>query len=269
MAKKRYLVRSPLLTTATISRSALALTLFGCAVSPREATWPMPAAIEAHSQDDERIVRQPVCIGARSWSAGKLGETLLYRAHRVGRRIAVGYFAYWSEERPWGGNALSYAVLPALATDAVYSHFLYLFPGIKDALYGPGDIEGAQVVYEEREDGTLNVVSGRADDGNHTPVRLTRSDLLDSKGRVALLTDVWSHQLGAHGAASYAEGSGGSFKCYENSALRPLTEVVARAFRIGNERTPLRGNPAWVTPSAPDVEPTEQFARSPSRRGPH
>ena len=260
---------APPLIPEVVARSVLALTLAGCAVAPRDALWPTPANTEPRSADDAQIVLQPVCVGARSWSAGALGETVLYRAHRVGTRIAVGYFVYWSEERPWGENAVSYTLLPALATDAVYSHFLYLFPGIKDALYGPGDIEGAEVVYEQRADGSLKVVAGRADDGNHAPVLLSPSELVDAKGRVVLLTDVWSHQLGAHGAAGYAAHSGSTLKCYEKSALRPLTEVVARAFRLGNERQPLRGRPAWVEPGLPELAPAEQVAAAAPRRAPH
>ena len=218
----------------------------------------MPNTGPQRSGDDASVVAQPVCVAARSWSAGTLGETVLYRTQRIGHKISVGYFVYWSEERPWGDNFVSYSVLPALATDAVYSHFLYVFPGIKDMLYGPGDIEGAQVVYEQREDGSLDVVEGRADDGNHAPVSLSRSDLLDSKGRVVLLTDVWSHQLGAHGAARFADTAAPVLKCYSKASLRPMTELVARAFRLGNERQPLRGNPAWVepgaSPSAPNAE---------------
>ena len=248
----------------------LALAVAGCAVAPHEAAWPKPIAAEQRSADDASVVEQPICVGARSWSAGTLGDTVLYRTHRVGGKLAVGYFVYWSEERPWGSNVVSYMVLPALATDAVYSHFLYLFPGIKDALYGPGDVEGVQVTYEQRDDGSLNVVGGRADDGSHAPVLLSRSDLLDSKGRVVLLTDVWSHQLGTHGAATFAEGSQQTLKCYSKSALRPLTEVVARAFRLGTEREPLRGNPAWA-PSGLPVEqpPVEQMAAAKARAQRH
>ena len=202
-----------------------------------------------------------MCVGARSWSAGSLGETVLFRSRRVGNRIAVGYFVYWSEERPWGDNLASYTVLPALAVDAVYSHFLYVFPGLKDAIYGAGDVEGVQVLYEQRPDGSLDVVSGRADDGNHGAVALSRSDLLDSKGRVVLLTDVWSHQLGAHGAASFAEHSSPELKCYTKASLQPMTELVARAFRLGNARAPLRGTPAWFEPMLPETAPSaEQFA---------
>jgi len=239
-----------------------ALALAGCAVAPGEAAWPKPATTTAQrSADDARVAEQTVCVGARSWSAGALGETVLYRTRRVGKRIAVGYFVYWSEERPWGDNVASYTVLPALAVDGIYSHFLYVFPGLKDALYGSGDIEGVQVLYEQRPDGSLAVVSGRADDGNHAPVALSRSDLLDANGRVVLLTDVWSHQLGAHGAARFADHSGPELKCYVKSSLQPMTEPIARAFRLGNAREPLRANPAWLAPEqAAPLPPVQQVA---------
>jgi len=239
----------------------LLLVLSGCAVAPREAGWPKPATAEQRSGDDARVVDQPVCVGARSWSAGALGDTVLYRTRRNGNRLTVGYFVYWSEERPWGNNSLSYTVLPALAVDAVYSHFLYVFPGLKDAVYGAGDIEGVQVSYEQRPDGSLTVLEGRADDGNHGRVDLSRGDLLDAKGRVVFLTDVWSHQLGAHGAATLADRAQLELKCYEKSSLRPMTELVARQFRLGSEREPRRGNPAWLGPGVPEVAPTaEQLA---------
>ncbi len=253
--------------SASLSYLILTFAVIGCAVPPREATWPTtPRMTQARLGDDASIVQQPICVGARSWSAGSLGDTVLYRTRHVGTKIAVGYFVYWSEERPYGGNAVSYLVLPALAMDAVYSHFLYLFPGIKDALYGPGDIEGVQVEYEQLADGSLRVVDGRADDGNHTPVLLSREDLVDSKGRVVLLTDVWSHQLGAHGAASFADTPGHDVKCYQKSAIQPMTDQIASAFRLGNERHPLRGAPAWIEPESPrDGLPEAQVAAAKSR----
>jgi len=248
----------------------LLLALSGCAVAPRHAAWPEPAPSEQRSADDARVVEQPVCVGARSWSAGALGDTVLYRTRRSGNRITVGYFVYWSEERPWGNNSLSYTVLPALAVDAVYSHFLYVFPGLKDAMYGTGDIEGIQVSYEQRPDGSLDVLNGRADDGNHSRIDLSRADLLDAKGRVVFLTDVWSHQLGAHGGAALADRSQLELKCYEKASLRPMTEMVARAFRLGNDRQPLRGNPAWLEPTLPEVAPSaEQVAKTEGRVRPH
>lgn len=259
-----------MLTSALLSRCVLLLALSGCAVAPREAAWPQPAPTEQRSADDARVVEQTVCVGARSWSAGSLGDTVLFRTRRTGNRITVGYFVYWSEERPWGQNSLSYTLLPALAVDAVYSHFLYVFPGIKDAMYGTADIEGAQVSYDQRPDGSLDVVNGRANDGNHGTVQLSRSDLLDSKGRVVLLTDVWSHQLGAHGGASFAEHSPTQLKCYSKSSLRPMTEIVARAFRLGNDRQPLRGKPAWLLPGPTETLPaTEQLAAAKAPAQPH
>jgi hypothetical protein len=249
---------STLLTFALLSRCVFALSLAGCAVAPRDAAWPKP---------DARVVEQPVCVGARSWSAGSLGDTVLFRTHRVGNRLAVGYFVYWSEERPWGNNALSYSILPALAVDAVYSHFLYVFPGVKDALYGSGDIEGVQILYEQRADGSLAVVSGRANDGNHEPIALSRSDLLDVKGRVVLLTDVWSHQLGARGAASFVDRAAPELKCYQKSSLRPMTELVARAFRLGNDQQPLRAKPAWLGPPETAPAPGQMAgAKTPAAR---
>jgi hypothetical protein len=254
-------------TSNSVSYLFLLLALAGCAVPAREANWPTSQApIPARVGDEASVAAQPVCVGARSWSAGALGDTVLYRTRRVGRKIAVGYFVYWSEERPYGKNAVSYLVVPALAMDAVYSHFLYLFPGIKDALYGPGDIEGVQIEYEQADDGSLRVVSGQADDGNHTPVLLSREDLVDSKGRVVLLTDVWSHQLGTHGAAAFADAPGHELKCYVQSALRPMTEQIASAFRLGTERHPLRGAPAWIQPELPgDGLPETQLAAGKAR----
>jgi hypothetical protein len=247
-----------------VARCIILLGLAGCSVTPRDALWPQPGP-PAKEPESARIVAQPLCIGARSWFAGTLGETVLYRTRRIGRKIAVGYFIYWSEERPWGKNVMSYTAVPALAMDAVYSHFLYVFPGLKDALYGPGDIEGVLVEFEERADGSLDVIGGVADDGNHSLVQLSRADLLDSKGRVVLLTDVWSHQLGEHGAAKFADTPGSELKCYAKSSLQPLTDHVAREFRLGSERKPLRGNPAWIDPVLPPQGvPAEQMAKAKS-----
>jgi hypothetical protein len=243
-----------------LAHCIILLGLAGCSVTPRDARWPQPGGAEKEPEN-ARVIEQPLCVGARSWSAGALGDTVLYRTRRVGRKIAVGYFIYWSEERPWGKNVMSYMAVPALAMDAVYSHFLWLFPGLKDAFYGPGDVEGVLVEFEEREDGSLSVLRGVADDGNHAPVQLSRADLLDSKGRVVLLTDVWSHQLGTHGAAKFADTPGSELKCYAKSSLQPLTDKIAREFRLGTEHEPRRGNPAWIEPVLPQRGvPAEQLA---------
>jgi hypothetical protein len=209
-------------------------------------------AAAASDSDAEFVEKQTVCVGSRGWSAGELGNSVLYRVRRSGRKVEIGYFVYWSTERPWGNNALSYAVLPALLTDAFYSHFLYVFPGVKDYLYGAGDIEGASVEFQQRPDGSLEVEGGRSDNGTHHPVVLSRSDLVDHDGRVVLLTDVWSHQLGAHGGAAFANGQNDGLKCYGRGEIHPLTDNVAQTFRLGDVRTPRRAKPAWVTATDDD-----------------
>ncbi len=206
---------------------------------------PEATTTRAASGDGARVEHQSICVGSRHWSAGTLGDTVLYRANRIGNRLEVGYFVYWSTERPWGNNILSYTLVPALATDAVYSHFMFVLPGAKDFLYGPADVEGAKVEYDIRPDGTLDVVGGIADDGTHDPVRLTRSDLVDARGQVVLLTDVWSHQLGAHGGGRFSNEEAPSLHCYGLPSIHPMTNDVARAFRLGDEQKPLRANPAW------------------------
>ncbi|HMJ16104.1 MAG TPA: hypothetical protein VK524_32035, partial [Polyangiaceae bacterium] len=86
--------------------------------------WPAQVASRivdrsTHSFERALIESQPVCIVSKVWSAGELGETLAYHYQRSGDRIEVGYFAFWSTERPWGDNALTLTVLPAAAIDAV------------------------------------------------------------------------------------------------------------------------------------------------------
>lgn len=213
----------------------------------------------------EKIEAQEVCVGARSWSAGSLGNTVLYRYSNTGRRVSVGYFVYWSEERPWGPNVLSYTLLPALATDAFYSHFLWVFPGVKDAIYGPADIEGVNVNFEVGDDGVLRVASGNAQDATHGEVRLTRDDLVDAKGRVILLTDVWSHQLGARGGGEFANTEGNALRCYRGPSLLPMTDDVAVAFRLGNEQNPHRARPAWRAPANENAVQTAETDVRPSR----
>jgi len=211
------------------------------------------AELAALDEDAARIEQQPVCVGSRRWSAGKLGDTILYRHRRVGRKLEVGYFVYWSTERPWGRNVLSYTVVPALLIDAAYSHFLWVLPGFKDVLHGAADVEGVRVELEER-DGVLDVVGGTADDGFHHGVKLSREDLVDSQGRIVLLTDVWSHQFGAHGGGAFAEDPRASLRCYRGPAVRPMTKDIAQAFRLGSESAPRRAKPAWQI-GVPRVKP--------------
>lgn len=229
--------------------------------------WPEPRSKPADARAidpiDRTVQAQPVCIGSQSWSAGELGHTVLYRTHRVGNEVHVGYFVYWSTERPWGDNALSYTLLPALAVDGVYSHFLYVFPGVKDVLYGPGDVEGATVVFTERDDGTLEPSRGIADDGTHGPVELSRQDLQDAHGRVILFTRAWSHQLGEHGGAALADQGQLDLHCFDRGTLTPLTDEVVQAFRLKDESTVRRALPAWPAPEvAPPLPSSRRVARA-------
>jgi hypothetical protein len=194
---------------------------------------------------DDDIRRLPVCVASRSWSAGELGRSILYHYKREGRTMSVGYFVYWTTERPWGKNALSYSVLPALFIDAFYSHFFFMFPGAQRFIHGPGDVEGARVVYEQQDDGRWTPVSAVASDGFHREVPLATDDFVDGEGRVVLMTDVWSHQLGAKGARSFADGRSGELTCFGGDTMAPLTEEVAHLFRLGSPTDPRRARPAW------------------------
>lgn len=221
--------------------------------------WPEPRTTEIvaaapHDEIDEngvdgdrdRIEAQTVCIARESYAAGELGRSVLYRYKRAAGRVEVGYFVYWSTERPWGKNALSYTLVPALFTDAVYSHFFFVLPGMQRAIYGAGDVEGMRVTFEERPDGSLSPLSAVADDERHHEVKLAAVDFVDQKGRLVFMTNSWSHQLGAPGAAA-SEGAGdGAVQCFGGQTLRPLTARVASLFRLGVPNDPKRARPAWV-----------------------
>lgn len=227
----------------------------------QSAGWPSQAAadvataraLESNAEPDAALVRaQPVCIASSTWSFGRLGDTLLFVHRRQGSQLRVGYFAYFDVERPWGQNLLTYSVLPATLIDATYSHFAFVFPGIQRLLYGPGDVEGASVLYDVSESGALTVRGGLADDDGHNRVELSQADLADRAGRVILMTAVWSHQLGARGGASYAAAPGAQVRCFEGAALQPLTQRVAESFRLGSFEHPLRARPAFYRdPTSP------------------
>ena len=114
--------------------------------------------------EQAEIEREPVCVGSSVKSAGDLSDVLYYRAVALpDGRVEVGYFAFYSEERPWGNNWLTWSVVPALAVDLVYSRALLVAPGLQRALYGAGDVEGVGVVYDRLADGSLRFdVSGRS-----------------------------------------------------------------------------------------------------------
>jgi hypothetical protein len=188
--------------------------------------------------EQSTIEDQPVCIGSAVASAGALSDVLYYRAIALDDgRIAVGYFAFFSEERPWGNNWLTWSVLPALAVDLVYSRALLVAPGLQRALYGAGDVEGIAVVYDVAPDRSLRVDHALAEDRSERMVSLTSEQVLalDPK-RPTFYSEVWSHQLGGRGARSLSDLA--YVRCYEGHAIRPLPDSVARTFRVEGRAVP-------------------------------
>lgn len=189
------------------------------------------------------IESAPICIGSSVRSAGELGDTLYYRATATGEHeLTVGYFAFWSEERPWGDNWLTYSVLPALAVDLVYSRALMVAPGLQRAMYGKGDVEGVRVVYSIDPRGGLRVERAAANDGVHEPVTFTKDEVFAlDPSRPVFYSDVWSHQLGGKNARSLSDLK--YVRCYDREHVRPLTDSIAREFAIDTSQ---RARPAHV-----------------------
>jgi hypothetical protein len=225
--------------------AALSLLLGSVTVGSLDApAWPGPLPADAPGladADAALIVAQPVCVMSSLDSAGELGASLVVRHRRDGDRLWVSYFAYWSSERPWGDKPF----FASLAIDAFYSHFLFFLPGLRHALYGPGDIEGVTVVYRET-DGRLEIVEGYGDDEYHRAVHLGPEDLTGSDKHTLLLTSWWSHQLGGRGAARAAREPSISRRCFEGPSLVPLTAEIAERFRLGSADKPLRARWAWL-----------------------
>ncbi|HEY3819216.1 MAG TPA: hypothetical protein VGL81_18735 [Polyangiaceae bacterium] len=184
------------------------------------------------------IESQPVCIGSSVRSAGKRSDVLYYRAvATTDGHIAVGYFAFYSEERPWGNNWLTWSVLPALAVDMVYTRALWVAPGFQRALYGAGDVEGVSIVYRLGADGSLTIDHALVDDGREHPHELSRKEVLAlDPARPTFYSDVWSHQLGGHAARSRKDLV--EERCYVGDAIRPLPEAMAKAYRVDEDRAP-------------------------------
>jgi hypothetical protein len=197
------------------------------------------------TEEQQAIESRPVCIGSSVSSAGTLSDVLYYRAVRLpDGKLAVGYFAFWSEERPWGNNWLTWSVLPALSVDLVYSRALLVAPGLQRALYGLGDVEGVSIVYSKGDDGTLRPEEAWADDDTEHAALIPRERMfaLDA-ARPTFYTDIWSHQLAGSGAGSRKDLA--YVRCYEGSTIRPLPDAVARAFRVEG-----RAGPAHVERTA-------------------
>lgn len=206
--------------------------------------WPGPEpVIVGEEPSDHALVKaQRVCVLNTLDSAGDIGQKIAFRSRRVGDELIVSYFVHWSTERPWGDRS----PIEALAIDSVYSHFFFFLPGLRYLMHGPSDIEGATVIYRV-EGERLSVVEGFADDDSHTPVTLRAEDLRDGDG-TALMTSVWSHQLGTRGAARAAAESPPetlSRRCYQGADLIPLTPSLAERFWLGTPEAPRRARPAW------------------------
>lgn len=206
--------------------------------------WPLPLAhaSAAPLSDDEALVRsQPVCVLSTRPSAGDIGDSLVVRHRRDGDLLWVSYFVYWSSERPWGDKPWWLS----LAIDSVYSHFLFIFPGLRHALYGPGDIEGVTVVYRAVGD-RLEIVEGFGDDEYHRRVHLGPDDLIGSDNHTVLLTTSWSHQLGGRGGGRIAHDAAASRRCFAGTELVPLTNDIASRFWLGTASAPRRARYAWM-----------------------
>lgn len=215
--------------------------LIGTADSPE---WPAPLSQGAAAplSDDEALIRaQRVCVLNTRDSAGDIGRSLVVRHRRDGDRLWVSYFVYWSSERPWGHKPWWLS----LAIDAVYSHFLFVLPGLRHALYGPGDIEGVTVVYRALSD-RLEIVEGFGDDEYHRKVHLGPNDLTGSDNHTVLMTTSWSHQLGGRGGARVDERAAVSRRCFEGSEIVPLTSDIASRFSLGSASSPRRARQAWL-----------------------
>jgi len=198
----------------------------------------VPGPRGEQTAEQAEIEHQPVCIGSSVRSAGKLSDVLYYRAMATGDGgVSVGYFAFYSEERPWGNNWLTWSVLPALVIDMVYSRAFWILPGLQRAIYGAGDVEGVSIVYARGADGALSVDHALVDDGSHRLRQLSRAEVLALDPlRPTFYSDVWSHQLG--GRAVGSRRGLVDDHCYADDAIRPLPDSVALAFGIDRDRAP-------------------------------
>jgi hypothetical protein len=209
--------------------------------APRaEAVALVGAGPEVAAEDARAIEAQPVCIGSTVHSAGELGPALLYRGRRLpDGKLEVGYYAFFSEERPWGNNWLTWLVLPALALDLVYTRGLLVAPGLQRAAYGPADVEGFRVIYARDGASGLRVERAVADDDRHRPSELGRADLFAvDPDRITVVTDAWNHHLGTR---VRAPGDLVYRRCYGPESIRPLADAEARRFHLERRAAPARG----------------------------
>src|SRR5262249_9777199 len=135
---RRLIVRTG---TALMPAVLAALVVSGCvkndALPPPPPSESLATPTSGAVAERVAIESREVCVGSTVASAGTLGDTLYYRASVLPNgNIAVGYYAFFSEERPWGNNWLTWTVIPALAVDMVYTRALFTAPGLQRALHG-------------------------------------------------------------------------------------------------------------------------------------
>jgi hypothetical protein len=218
---------------------ATAFAVVGTACIP-EGALPGAASpqVDPSTLEEAAIERREICVGSSVASSGDLGDTLYYRAALLpDGKLAVGYFAFFSEERPWGNNWLTWTVLPALAVDMFYTRSMFVGPGLQRAMHGKGDVEGFRIIYELRPDGTLDVERAVADDGSHDPVQLSRADVMAlDHARPTFYSDVWSHQLGGHGLRDKSALS--YLHCYGPGHVRQLPDALSADFALAGRAPP-------------------------------
>jgi hypothetical protein len=223
------------------------IALAGCVQTActRYGQLPKTAEVAPHADptnvEQAAIEQQEICVGSSVASAGDLGDVLYYRASVLpDGKLAVGYYVFFSEERPWGNNWLTWTLLPALAVDMFYTRAMFVGPGLQRAIHGKGDVEGFRVIYELREDGALKIERAIADDGTHAPVYLSADDVMTlDPERPTFYSDVWSHQLGGRGVRSKSDLA--YLHCYDRDHVRPLPDAVAEDFALAG-----RANPAHL-----------------------
>gem|GEM_PF-1960603 len=217
---------------------ALVLCAGGCAPAQALPKASYSRAWAPLSPEAAAIEQQEVCVGSAVASAGTLGDVLYYRARVLDdQSLVVGYFAFFSEERPWGNNWLTWTMLPALAVDMVYTRAALIAPGLQRILSGKGDVEGFRIVYAMRDDGALDVKRAFADDGTHAPVVLEAHEVLAiDPRRPVLYSRVWSHQLGGKGVKRKEDLA--YVRCFGPGQVLPLADDVAREFAIDKRAQP-------------------------------
>lgn len=217
----------------------IALSATACARQDDRVFDPSNTAVTAAPGTDEELIeRREVCVGSAVMSAGKLGDTLYYQATTMpDGKLVVGYYAFWSEERPWGNNWMTWSVVPALAIDLVYSHGLFVGPGYQRFAYGRGDVEGFRIEYARETDGSLRVSHAVANDALHQTVQLSAEDVMSlDPTRPTLYSKVWSHQLGGRGVRSRSDLR--SVRCYGAGRIEPLPQRLVEEYTLAKRAKP-------------------------------